>query len=52
MILDCILTVLIFVALQILKARYPNFLFFPKGAALFLPPNDTQEKPKKKKEKT
>jgi hypothetical protein len=53
MIFDAILLILIFIGLHYVKLKYPNFLFFPKGAALFLPPNnDGEVKPKKKKEKT
>jgi hypothetical protein len=28
-----------FIGLHYAKSKYPNFLFFPKGAALFLPPD-------------
>ena len=38
MILDAVLLLLVTVAMQLLKNRFPNFLFFPKGAVLFLPP--------------
>jgi hypothetical protein len=52
MIFDAVLLLSLFVGLHYTKTKYPNFLFFPKGAALFLPPNiDTEVKPKKKKEK-
>lgn len=51
MILDGILLITIFVGLHFAKAKYPNFLFYPKGAALFLPPDNppADANPKKKK---
>jgi hypothetical protein len=50
MILDAILLILIVLGLQIIKSNYPNFLFFPKGAVLFLPPQDPKDpKPRKNK---
>ncbi len=53
MIFDAVLLISLFVGLHYIKLKFPNFLFFPKGAALFLPPNpDAEVKPKKKKEKT
>ena len=60
MILDAVLLLLVTIAIQLLKNKFPNFLFFPTGAVLFLPPDDTNDsnpppkdiKPKKKKEKT
>lgn len=39
MIFDAVLLISLFVGLHYIKLNYPNFLFFPKGAALFLPPN-------------
>lgn len=52
MILDAALLILITLAIQLLKKKYPNFLFFPKGAVLFLPPEEVPEiKPKKKSDK-
>jgi hypothetical protein len=53
MILEALLLIIIIFAVQIAKNKYPNFLFFPKGAVLFMPPEETQvqEKPKKKKDK-
>jgi hypothetical protein len=51
MILDAILLILTLLSLHIIKANHSNFLFFPRGAALFLPPEDTLEnRPKKKKQ--
>ncbi len=51
MILDAVLLILTLLSLHIIKANYPNFLFLPQGAALFLPPEDTTEnRPKKKKQ--
>ena len=41
MILDAVLLILTLLSLHIIKANYPNFLFLPRGAALFLPPEDT-----------
>ena len=41
MILDAVLLILTLLSLHIIKANYPNFLFLPLGAALFLPPEDT-----------
>jgi hypothetical protein len=38
MILDAALLILITLGLQLVKNSFPNFLFFPKGAVLFLPP--------------
>lgn len=52
MIIDAALLLLIVLGLQYIKNRFPNFLFFPKGAILFMPPEDRAEKdvkPKKKK---
>lgn len=50
MILDAALLLLVTFGLQLIKSRFPNFLFFAKGAVLFLPPEDLPEiKPKKKK---
>ena len=50
MIVDAILLLLVVVGLQLVKNKFPNFLFYPKGAVLFLPPEETEEnKPKKKK---
>lgn len=52
MIFDAVLLLLIVLVLQFIKRNFPNFLFFPKGAVLFMPPEDRPEKddkPKKKK---
>ena len=38
MILDAVLLLLVTVGMQLIKNKIPNFLFFPKGAVLFLPP--------------
>ncbi len=40
MILDALLLLLVTVAMQLIKNKLPNFLFFPKGAVLFLPPDE------------
>jgi hypothetical protein len=40
MILDAILMLIVTLALQLIKNKLPDFLFFPKGAALFLPPDE------------
>lgn len=50
MIIDAILLLLVTVGMQLIKNRFPNFLFFPKGAVLFLPP-DEQPEPTDKKSK-
>ena len=47
-VLDSILLLLIVVALHFLKYNNPNFLFFCRGAILFLPP-DEETRPTKKK---
>ena len=50
MILDAILLIIIVFVVQYIKSKNPNFLFFPKGAVLFLPPEDIPDvKGKKKK---
>ena len=46
--LDSLLLLVIVVIVHIRKVMYPNFLFFCKGAILFLPP---EEEPKKNKNK-
>lgn len=38
--LDSFLLLLIIAALHFIKFKYPNFLFFCKGAVLFLPPEE------------
>ena len=49
MIVDSILLILIVLGLQLIKNKFPNFLFFPKGAVLFLPPEDSPEEKKTNK---
>lgn len=44
-VLDSVLLLLIVVGLHVLKFSYPNFLFFCRGAILFLPPD--QDAPSK-----
>ena len=39
MIFDAVLLISLFIGLHYVKSKYPNLLFFPKGAALFLPPD-------------
>lgn len=43
--------ILIVLGLQLIKNKFPNFLFFPKGAVLFLPPEDSPEEKKTNKKK-
>lgn len=47
-ILDSVLLLLIIIILHTIKFAYPNFLFFCKGAILFLPPEDEPKKNKNK----
>ena len=50
MILDAGLLIAVTFGVQFIKNKYPNFLFFPRNAVLFMPPDDLPEgKPKKKK---
>jgi len=52
MILDAAILVAVVVGVQLTNNVFPNLLFFPKGAVLFMPPEDVNDgKPKKKKEK-
>lgn len=52
LLLDSFLLLIIIVALHFIKIKYPNFLFFCKGAILFLPSDEEKPIPKKsKKEK-
>ena len=46
--LDSALLILIVIVLHTIKFNYPNFLFFCKGAILFLPPEDEPKKNKNK----
>ena len=47
-VLDSILLLLIVIGLHAVKFSYPNFLFFCKGAILFLPPEEEVGKKKTK----
>lgn len=38
MIFDAVLLIGIVFGVQFLQTKYPNILFFPKGAVMFLPP--------------
>lgn len=50
MILDAAILIGVVVIVQLAQNKFPNLLFFPKGAVLFMPPEDVNEgKPKKKK---
>lgn len=49
LLLDSFLLLLIIVGLHFIKIKYPNFLFFCKGAILFLPSDE--DKPTTKKSK-
>ena len=49
MILDAILLIGTVLSLQLIKNQFPNFLFFPKGAVLFMPPDLSAPLPKKGK---
>lgn len=49
MIIDAALFLAIILGVQLVKNKFPNFLFFPKGAVLFLPPDDLPEPQPKRK---
>ena len=51
MILDLALLLAVVVGVQLLQNKYPNMLFFPKGAVLFLPPDNVPDQKPSKKEK-
>jgi len=40
MIVDTVLLVSIYAGLHYFNSKNPNFMFFPKGAVLFMPPED------------
>lgn len=53
MIVDTVLLVSIYAGLHYLNSKIPNIMFFPKGAVLFMPPEDKPEnRPNKKKKDT
>jgi hypothetical protein len=41
MILDAAILVAVVIGVQLAHNAFPNLLFFPKGAVLFMPPEDT-----------
>jgi hypothetical protein len=45
-IIDAAIFILIVAVLHLYKANHPNFLFFCKGAILFLPPDDEEQQGK------